>query len=129
MDGSRAANSSDLETFSVARESDVRRITEAEANSVYSALIQLAGARDDAYLRYAFVHHACEGTEEYSFQGKLGFGGKFRNDGNMDGVPHIDCYPEDATEEHLRTINNVNAVLAAMFRASENSVPLSDIIP
>jgi len=52
---------------------------------------------------------------EYRFMGALGFGGKFRNNGNRDGVPHVDCYRENQSPQRLEMIEKANARLAQMF--------------
>lgn len=44
--------------------------------------------------------------EEWRFQGKLGFGGKYRTRRN-----EVDCYQEDITYERLEIINTINSKL------------------
>lgn len=55
---------------------------------------------------------------EYRFMGALGFGGKFRNNGNHENTPHVDCYREHETPARLAMIEAANAELAALFAAS-----------
>lgn len=57
--------------------------------------------------------HVCR---EYRFMGELGFGGKFRNNGNRDNTPHVDCYPESETPKRLAMIERANARLAELFK-------------
>lgn len=52
---------------------------------------------------------------EYRFMGDLGFGGKFRNNGNRDNTPYVDCYPENETPERLKMIEAANKRLAELF--------------
>ena len=52
---------------------------------------------------------------EYRFMGALGFGGKFRNNGNLNNTPYVDCYPENETPERLSMIDRANERLAALF--------------
>lgn len=51
---------------------------------------------------------------EWRFQGALGFGGKFRNNGNHD-TPYVDCYGEDETPARLAMIERANRRLAEIF--------------
>ena len=57
--------------------------------------------------------------DEYRFIGALGFGGKFRNNGNHANTPHVDCYPEDLTAERREMIDRANRRLAELFGASK----------
>ena len=84
----------------------MEQITEKQANDIYNILMEECGATE--YWRDNFVISEVEGCQEYRFQGTLGFGGKFRNNGN--GV-YVDCYPEDMTPEREKTIESVNARL------------------
>lgn len=97
-----------------------RPLTAAEAESVHAILVSHAGARGDADERYSFVH-AVTRTDghhaiEYRFGGLLGFGGKFRNNGNRDGMPYVDCYTEDSNPMRDGVIATTNALLEDMFR-------------
>lgn len=56
--------------------------------------------------------HVCH---EYRLCGGLGFGGKFRNNGNNDNIPYVDCYPEDRTKGRDRMIARANARLKKLF--------------
>ena len=78
-------------------------------------------ARDaDAFVRAISTvlvddHMICR---EYRFCGALGFGGKFRNNGNRNNTPHVDCYPEHETPERLAMIEAANRRLATLFSES-----------
>lgn len=83
------------------------KLTLSRANQVYDILVELGGAREDE--RGAFLYHHCEskeGCEEWRFQGKLGFGGKYKSPQNK-----VDCYSEDETEERGFIIAEINAKL------------------
>jgi hypothetical protein len=56
--------------------------------------------------------HVCQ---EYRFGGALGFGGKFRNNGNNNNVPYVDCYQGHATKERLAMIERANERLRKLF--------------
>ena len=47
--------------------------------------------------------------------GSLGFGGKFRNNGNRNNTPHVNCYPEDETPARLAMIAAANKRLDELF--------------
>lgn len=93
-----------------------RRITAEEAREAYTVLIDECGARKDKNDVEAFIYHVTkEGCREYRFQGVLGFGGKFRNNGNRGGIPYVDCYHEDETSVRARAICRANVRLAEIF--------------
>lgn len=52
---------------------------------------------------------------EYRFMGSLGFGGKFRNNGNHDNTPYVDCYQEDKNPTRLAMIARANKRLTELF--------------
>lgn len=96
----------------------MRQITNEEAERAYDILVRFAGARDSKDARTSFVwavtdrKHPCR---EYRFGGLLGFGGKFRNNGNHDDTPHVDCYREDETPLRQAVILSTNALLGDLF--------------
>ncbi|MDR9839675.1 MULTISPECIES: hypothetical protein [Herbaspirillum] len=95
-------------------------ITAAMANGLYDALVEYAGAIDADDLRQRFVFEFSQRaspTNEYRFQGALGFGGKFR-------YPQltVDCYPEDLTPARNTMIQETNLALA---RIASRSDPLA----
>jgi hypothetical protein len=94
------------------------QITKPQAIAARQILVEECGLRADDG-RDGFVwtisdpHQDCR---EYRFMGALGFGGKFRNNGNRNDTPHVDCYREDETPERLAMIERANARLAELFR-------------
>ena len=96
----------------------MRKITPEQADVAYSILVRHAGAQDTADAKEAFVYHVSESpnpTNEYRFQGSLGFGGKFRNNGNNENVPYVDCYREDETPTRRADIIITNHSLLELF--------------
>jgi hypothetical protein len=61
--------------------------------------------------------HICH---EYRFCGALGFGGKFRNNGNNNNIPHVDCYREDQTPKRQAMIAAANKRLRELFAAKRS---------
>ncbi len=99
---------------------DMRRITitPEQADRAFTLLVAHAGARDDASDREAFVMHVSDPElpcEEYRFCGALGFGGKFRNNGNNGGVPYVDYYAESHTERRRIMAQETNFALREIF--------------
>lgn len=106
----------------------VRDISKEQAQSVLTILVQecghcVIGIRDgDSFVRsimwpqpkdeYADKHPCTE----YRFCGALGFGGKFRNNGNRNDTPYVDCYREHETPERLAMIEVANKRLAELFQ-------------
>lgn len=93
----------------------MREITAEQADAAYTILVHHAGAYDHPRARDGFVYHVTDGCMEYRFQGLLGFGGKFRNNGNHENVPHVDCYSEDLNVKRNAVILATNAMLAELF--------------
>lgn len=104
-----------------------RNISEPEARSVLKVLVEECGYRvldprdGDAFVRSiqwpqepsrVMESHVCR---EYRFCGALGFGGKFRNNGNNENVPYVDCYGEDMTPARKEMIAAANKRLADIF--------------
>src|SRR3954471_20509788 len=94
----------------------MRQFTSKEADAAFDVLVRECGQRDSTDDRYSFGYHASR-TTEYRFMGALGFGGKFRNNGNRGGVPYVDCYQEDATPEREAMIERANKALVELFGA------------
>lgn len=97
----------------------MRKITPAQANAAYNILEKHAGMRNTPHSRESFIIGVAisrHPTNEYRFMGSLGLGGKFRNNGNHDNTPYVDCYREDETPERLKAIEATNAALAELFR-------------
>lgn len=93
-----------------------RTISEDQAKSVLTILEQECGYRHgdaDYFVRYITdSKHPCL---EFRFCGALGFGGKFRNNGNRNDTPYVDCYKEHETPERTAMIKRANARLAQLF--------------
>jgi hypothetical protein len=88
-------------------------IDEALARRIYAVLVEDAGASAREGEEYAFVHAVVvKKTDEYRFQGFLGFGGKFRN--NHSGI-YVDCYPEDMTDQRRDWIDQCNRNLKTII--------------
>jgi hypothetical protein len=98
-----------------------REINEAQAKAVLRILQNECGIRPDGWAGEGLVRairtdlgerYVCH---EFRFMGALGFGGKFRNNGNNGNVPYVDCYPENETPERKVMIERANARLADLF--------------
>jgi hypothetical protein len=91
-----------------------KNLTVQEARAVYEFLVAEAGAPAFPEDVGSFVAEFTgeSPTNEWRFQGSLGFGGKFR-------FPRmtVDCYPEDETAERLDAIKRTNARLATVFQS------------
>lgn len=101
----------------------MREISESQAWNVLNILVEECGhrvmdPRDAAAFVSAIIvpqpdsKHDCR---EYRFCGALGFGGKFRNNGNRDNTPYVDCYSEHETPARLQMIEAANRRLAELF--------------
>lgn len=94
------------------------QITKPQAIAARQILVEECGMRPDDDGRDGFVRIISDPKQdcrEYRFMGALGFGGKFRNNGNRNDTPHVDCYREDETPERLAMIERANARLAELF--------------
>ncbi len=90
-------------------------IDRAQAEAAWAILVEEVGARASDMERECFVRYLLKDGDEYRFIGSLGFGGKFRNNGNNGNVPYVDCYPEDRNERRDAAIASANARLRALF--------------
>jgi hypothetical protein len=94
-----------------------RTITDQQARGVLKILVEECGhkvfdPRDgDAFVR-GIMEDSCW---EWRFMGALGFGGKFRNNGNHNNTPYVDCYPENETPARLEMIQRANDRLRELF--------------
>jgi len=81
-------------------------MTKEYANKVYDILVENGGAPES--MRGAFVDNMTsdDPTDEWRFQGKLEFGGKFWPEKN-----NVNCYSEDVNDKRLETIKNINEQL------------------
>lgn len=98
-----------------------RQISKQQANAIWDILVRHAGANDDPDARHNFVFDATSPrpTGEYRFMGRLGFGGKFRNNGNNNNVPYVDYYLVDRTIARDAVVLATNAFLGDLFGATE----------
>lgn len=77
-------------------------------DKVYDVLEKLGGATGDG-LRDSFIYNYTKDkykSDEWRFQGHLGFGGKYRGERNV-----VDCYQEDETPERRRLVKKINKEL------------------
>jgi len=97
----------------------MRTVTESQARAVRQILVEECGmSPEDRYCSFVRTITIAEprlACTEYRFMGALGFGGKFRNNGNRNNTPYVDCYPESETPERLRMIEAANVRLAELF--------------
>ncbi len=96
----------------------MRLITKEQAIEVRKILEEECGLQPDPQGRDGFIYcisHPERDCREYRFMGLLGFGGKFRNNGNWNNTPHVDCYSEHETPERLAMIEAANKRLAKLF--------------
>lgn len=78
------------------------------SNKVYDVLVALGGAVESE--RETFLYHhsgSCYTVTEWRFQGKFGFGGKYRSERN-----EIDYYPEDLTKDREELRTKINTELS-----------------
>ncbi len=87
-------------------------------NSVWSILVECAGASKSEDVRHDFVYamtRADDRYSEYRFQGSLGFGGKFwRTAGYAHPEVYVTAYPEDQDAAMTVRIDETNARLKAL---------------
>jgi hypothetical protein len=105
-----------------------RDITEDQARAILQILKDECGYTADPYNGEGFIRsiqapnpherHICQ---EYRFCGRLGFGGKFRNNGNQNNTPYVDCYPEHVTKERLAMIDRANKRLSELFALGQDA--------
>lgn len=95
------------------------QISREQALAARKILEEECGLRPDADGRDGFVRVISDpkmDCREYRFMGALGFGGKFRNNGNHNNTPYVDCYPESETPDRLKMIERANARLVELFK-------------
>jgi hypothetical protein len=91
-------------------------------SAVYSALVEKAGALES--YRRDFIYHHTEAEhpcDEWRFQGKLGFGGKYWRRDNQ-----VSCYSEDSTPEREAIIVETNAALSSLNAEVSHGVSRCD---
>jgi hypothetical protein len=93
------------------------------ANKVYDILESIGAS---TAMRKSFVYtHTKQECNEWRFQGKLGFGGKFWNEWSYIEERYrwrVSCYTEDKTERNLEIIHRVNIELNVLSKASKDYV-------
>lgn len=79
------------------------KMTEKRATAVYDLLVKLGGAQEMSRFDFVEAHTRLE-RREWRFQGKFGFGGKYRSESNS-----VDYYSEDKSpaREVLRLEINI----------------------
>ena len=101
----------------------MRKLTPEQAEAAYDVLVKHAGASSDLADKWAFVRNVVDDRFpcwEYRFCGSLGMGGKFRNNGNQNNTPHVDCYQESLTPEREAVIAATNSALAELFNTADH---------
>lgn len=84
------------------------KLTEEQARDVYDILVRCCGAYNGSDDWNQFIYHQTTGCQEYRFQGKLGFGGKFWN--GPSGW-FVTCYSEDLTPARQTMLDETNEAL------------------
>ena len=116
---------SDHATMTTESKTDLARVVHSMRwfGSVFNLLAPIGGAHES--MRADFVYHHARSNppcDEYRFQGKLGFGGKYRRKTNT-----VDCYYEDETPDRRAIIERLNAELAKLPNDSDQ--PTSTKLP
>lgn len=109
-----------IEAFDLAvhrvRNLEHHTMTPETANKIYDVLLAECGPFPGYADRHTFVWSICdrsdEATQEYRFQGNLGFGGKFWATNSQF---YVTCYAEDRTPERNEIIERVNKRLSTIF--------------
>ncbi len=94
----------------------MKNFSRAQANEIYDVLV-IAGA--DEHMRDSFIYHHCDskdGCDEWRFQGKLGYGGKYWSRTNT-----VNCYLEDENPGRKPIISYVNSELKRIATLYENN--------
>lgn len=76
---------------------------------VYGVLMVHCEAPLGMMQQFIIAHTGERPCDEFRFQGRLGFGGKYRRKTNT-----VDCYPEDENPTRQRLIAETNAALDAL---------------
>ena len=79
-------------------------------DKVYTILVEECGAAESER-EYFVSQHTEEHIREWRFGGSLGFGGKFRDNGN--GLS-VDCYREDETPKRIAAVEGANRRLTLL---------------
>ena len=81
-------------------------MTKELAEKVYDILVNIGGANADDKSSFVLHHAYLERNaicQEWRFQGKLGYGGKYYSQINI-----VDCYLEDRTPKRIKLIEEIN---------------------
>lgn len=78
-------------------------------SQVYSVLMVHCEAPLGMMQQFIAAHTGERPCDEFRFQGRLGFGGKYRRKTNT-----VDYYPEDETHARRALMHDTNAALAAL---------------
>ena len=92
------------------------KIPEHIANKIYNILVEI-GASERMRNGFIYLFSHDNDIEEWRFQGKLGFGGKFWNEYSHINKSYnwrVSCYSEDETPEILQIINDTNTKLCEL---------------
>ncbi len=100
-----------------------REITEAQARACLKILVETCGYIVGEHSGFVGAITTSFGMvcREFRFCGELGFGGKFRNDGNQNNTPHVTCYAEDETPKRRGMIDSANRRLRELFNGKDSS--------
>lgn len=93
------------------------KIPENIANKIYDILAEI-GASESMRKAFVYDHGIFEDQDEWRFQGKLGFGGKFWNDWSyIKNKPEwiVTCYSEDLTPERKTIMEETNKKLQILI--------------
>lgn len=80
-------------------------------NLVFDILVNLGGAPESMREDFMFHQTGDSPPDEYRFQGKLGFGGKYWRHNNV-----VSCYVEDETVVVRKLIQDINEALVKIPR-------------
>lgn len=102
----------------------MRQISRDQAAAARQILVEECGLDQDPQNRDGFVRvisDPAQDCREWRFMGALGFGGKFRNNGNQNNTPHVSCYREHETPERLAMMEKANRRLSDLFGTDPRS--------
>jgi hypothetical protein len=95
---------------------DTKPLTKEQAKTVYKILQEECGATPEKEFSFVMEFISESPCTEFRFGGSLGPGGKFRYP-----KMRVDCYPEDATAQRLKSVERTNLRLAE-FQAEVGNV-------
>lgn len=88
------------------------------AGEIYRVLVDFAGApaHKGNWEQFEVWFNEPGLGEEYRFEGRLGFGGKF-----WKGRMEVSCYPEDENRERLKVIKKTNRVIRRIIKSQNKN--------